>query len=93
MKSRYLILNTIEATSLQLAFIRSELKGLDVIEIDNTFYVSCTPSLKDKLSKKLNENNIKYILVFVYHKSGGAVLENGNNPNDKKALENIINDQ
>ncbi|NML56784.1 hypothetical protein [Chryseobacterium cheonjiense] len=90
MKEKYLMLNTIEASSLQLAFIRSILTDYIYVEIDDTFIISCKKSLKDKLAPQLDIENIKYILVYVNEKSGGDVYCSGVNAKDEKKIKNII---
>ncbi len=90
MREKYLVLNTIETSSLQLAFIRSILTDYAYVEIDNTFIVSCKKSIKDKLATQLDAENIKYILVYVNEKSGGDVYCSGVNAKDEKKIKSII---
>lgn len=91
-KQRFCIIKVIEASPTQLAFVRVCLNELFNIEIDNLFVVSCLKSFKSTLNIKLKEEGIKFILVYINHKTGTDVLVNGINNPDKLSLEKIILD-
>lgn len=93
-KDKFLLLKTIEATSLQLAFIRSILpESTFYIEIENLFVISSNKSLKDTLHKQLANYPMNFILIHVNLKTGADVLVNGVNDNDKLKLEDIVLDK
>ncbi|MBK8244307.1 MAG: hypothetical protein IPK88_12840 [Saprospiraceae bacterium] len=91
-KQRFCIIKIIEASPTQLAFVRVCLNELFNIEIDNLFVVSCLKSFKNTLDIKLKAEGIKYILVYINHKTGADVLVNGINNPDTISLEKIILD-
>jgi len=93
MKQKFLMLNAIDSTSLQLAKIRSLLSELIYIEIDNSFIVSCNKSFKEVLATQLDAEEINYILIYVNLKAGCDVFAKGINDNDKKGIEKIVIDQ
>ena len=84
-KQRFCIIKIIEASPTQLAFVRVCLN-------DNLFVVSCLKSFKNTLDIKLKAEGIKYILVYINHKTGADVLVNGINNPDTISLEKIILD-
>ena len=92
MKQKFLMLNAINCTPLQLARIRSLLAELVYIEIDNSFIVSCNKSFKEVLANELDVEGINYIIIYVNLKAGCDVFANGINDNDKEIIEEIVID-
>ena len=93
MKKKFLLLQTLQPTPLELAIVRSLLTDLVYIEIDNNFIVSCSKSFKGELSKSLHDNDINFVLVYVNLKTGCDVFANGINDSDGKKIEDIVLDK
>lgn len=93
MKQKFLILQAIDCTAIQLATIRSILSDLVYIEIDNSFIVSCNKSFKDVLAQKLNAEEINHLIIYVNLKAGCDVFTKGVNAGDQTMIEKIVIDQ
>lgn len=90
MKEKFCLLTLLQQTALQAAFVRSLLKQMNYIEIDNIFIISCTKTFKDQFSKNLTSALINFVLIHVNLKSGSAVFANGINEKDKNEIKNIV---
>lgn len=90
MKDKFCLLTLLQQTALQAAFVRSLLKQMNYIEIDNIFIISCTKTFKDQFSKTLTSALINFVLIHVNLNSGSAVFANGINEKDKNEIKNIV---
>lgn len=96
MKQKFLILSIIDATAMMLAAIRSELNARGVTlycELDNVFYISCNKSLKETLSKFLEEAQANYILAYTNSKIGCKLYAGGITDADRASLALIIEEK
>jgi len=93
MKRKFLLLQTIQPTPLQLAVVRSLLNNLIYVEIDNNFIVSCNKSFKDTFSRELEKNQINFIVVYVNIKTGCDVFTQGINDSDREIIKAIVLDK
>lgn len=93
MKEKFLVLQLIDASQLEHAFVRSLLNTEIYIEIGNMFIVSCVNSFRRRLRADLNRENIFYLLIYINIKAGSDVIANGVNNLDFKQIENIVLDK
>lgn len=91
-KTKYMLIVTIDVTYLQLAYIRSVLAQSETIyvEVSDTFLISCDNKYRDILDQELKKVGINYILVFVNIKTGSKALVNGLSDNDFSKIKNIV---
>lgn len=92
MKDQFCVLKIFEGTPLQVAFVRTRLTlgGQFYIEIDNTFFISCSTGFKDSFPKAIKNNGINYVLIYVDSKIGCDVSAEGINNEDKKSINSIV---
>lgn len=93
MKPRFVILNILDATAIQLASVRSLLSTLEIelyIEINDVFYISCNTAFKEKIHPRLNALGISYILSHTHSKLACKVYSNGITIEDEDKLKAII---
>jgi hypothetical protein len=91
-KTKYLLLATIDVTSLQLAYIRSFLAKSEMIyvEVAETFLVSCDNKFRDDFDHDLKAVGINYLLIFVNRRTGSKALVNGLSDHDFEKIKEIV---
>lgn len=90
MNQKYLVVQIIEISDLQISKIRKILDNQTYVEIKNTFYISSSKRFKNSFKNYLLDNKLNFILTFVNIKTGGDFEAHGLDEIRKNKTSKII---
>lgn len=90
MKKKYLVVQVLEISDLQISKIRKVLQEQVYFEVDKTFYISSSKRFKNRFKNYLLDKKVNFIFTFVNIKTGGDFETYGVAENIKNGIKNII---